>query len=271
MPAPPIGIALLVQAGLAGAPVAHIKDNSFLVEEAYNQEPGVVQHIATFARSTLTRDWRMSFTQEWPVTGERHQLSYTVNLERAGGPLAPRTGFSDLALHYRFQLAGRTDQDRVFVAPRLSTTVPIGSARRGLGAGGLGIEVALPVSVELSRALAAHFNARGALITGAGRRGIDGVPTRAFAAGASLVWAAARPVNLLVETVVEQAREVTAAGARADRTSWVVNPGLRWALDLSSDLQVVPGLAYTLNLHGARPDQGLFVYLSVEHPFASRR
>src|SRR5881396_3144585 len=29
-------------------PPEHIRDNSFLVEEAYNQEPGVVQHIMTW-------------------------------------------------------------------------------------------------------------------------------------------------------------------------------------------------------------------------------
>jgi len=33
----------------AAAPAA-IEDNSFLIEEAYNQEAGVVQHISTFAR-----------------------------------------------------------------------------------------------------------------------------------------------------------------------------------------------------------------------------
>ena len=30
--------------------VTHIADNSFLVEEAYNQEAGVVQHVSTFSR-----------------------------------------------------------------------------------------------------------------------------------------------------------------------------------------------------------------------------
>ena len=33
----------------AQAPVP-IRDNSFLIEEAYNQEWGVVQHVATFQR-----------------------------------------------------------------------------------------------------------------------------------------------------------------------------------------------------------------------------
>src|SRR5512144_2099823 len=34
-----------------------IQDNSFLVEEAYNQDPGVVQTIQTYARVAGTGDW----------------------------------------------------------------------------------------------------------------------------------------------------------------------------------------------------------------------
>ena len=44
-----------------------IQDNSFLVEEAYNQEFGVVQHISSFTRFWDSKDWNYSFTQEWPV------------------------------------------------------------------------------------------------------------------------------------------------------------------------------------------------------------
>jgi hypothetical protein len=43
-------------------PAAGIQDNSFLIEEAYNQEPGVVQHITTLRRQD--RSWFYSFTQE---------------------------------------------------------------------------------------------------------------------------------------------------------------------------------------------------------------
>ena len=40
-----------------------IQDNSFLIEEAYNQEPGVVQHINTFQR-LRGGPWVATFTQE---------------------------------------------------------------------------------------------------------------------------------------------------------------------------------------------------------------
>ncbi|MEY2530816.1 MAG: hypothetical protein QOI96_901 [Verrucomicrobiota bacterium] len=55
---------------LAAEPTAKgIQDNSFFVEEAYNQEAGVVQHILnvpvffTHGKKEITPD----FTQEWPV------------------------------------------------------------------------------------------------------------------------------------------------------------------------------------------------------------
>src|SRR6266566_8506226 len=56
-----------------------IQDNSFLVEEAYNQNFGVVQHISSFTRFWNSKDWNYTFTQEWPVPRDpRHQLSYTL-------------------------------------------------------------------------------------------------------------------------------------------------------------------------------------------------
>lgn len=62
-----------------------IQDNSFLVEEAYNQEAGIVQHIQTFQIQRGTSDFDYSFTQEWPVTSIKHQLSYDAFGAECGG------------------------------------------------------------------------------------------------------------------------------------------------------------------------------------------
>src|SRR5215470_20118264 len=73
-----------------------IQDNSFLVEEAYNQNFGVVQHISTFTRFFDSKDWVYTFTQEWPVPGdERHQLSYTLALQHAGAFSGSGVGIGD--------------------------------------------------------------------------------------------------------------------------------------------------------------------------------
>src|SRR3954452_13005280 len=45
---------------------ARIQDNSFLVEEAYNQEFGVVQHISNFVYLADSKDWAYTFTQNGP-------------------------------------------------------------------------------------------------------------------------------------------------------------------------------------------------------------
>ena len=66
--------------GPAGPHVAAqpgIQDNSFLVEEAYNQNFGVVQHISSFTRFFDSKDWNYTFTQEWPVPGVNATSSAT--------------------------------------------------------------------------------------------------------------------------------------------------------------------------------------------------
>jgi hypothetical protein len=63
-------------AGRSGS--APIQDNSFLVEEAYNQEDGVVQHISSFERLTNSHDWVYTQTDEWPLRSLRHQVSITL-------------------------------------------------------------------------------------------------------------------------------------------------------------------------------------------------
>src|SRR5690606_10195041 len=70
-----------------------ILDNSFLVEEAFNQERGVFQNIFGFQRKDGA--WDFAFTQEWPVTTERNQLSYTVPVAGVSGT----TGFGDVMIH----------------------------------------------------------------------------------------------------------------------------------------------------------------------------
>src|ERR1044072_8356403 len=105
-----------------------IQDNSFLVEEAYNQEPGVVQHIAVLEVPRHGGDWSFDFTQEWPGPNLRHQLSYTVPVARVDG----KGGLGDLAVNYRYQLLGDGDA-RLAVAPRLRVLLPTGDEDAGSG------------------------------------------------------------------------------------------------------------------------------------------
>src|SRR5882724_8184840 len=133
-----------------------IQDNSFLIEEAYNQNFGVVQHISSFTRFWNSKDWNYTFTQEWPVPGdERHQLSYTLPALHAGAFPGSGAGIGDVFLNYRYQLVGSGDT-RVSFSPRLSLIFPAGDSRLGRGAGSFGLQTSLPLSVVLSKKLVSH-------------------------------------------------------------------------------------------------------------------
>lgn len=244
-------LALLIAAAFALPLAAQIQDNSFLVEEAYNQEAGVVQHISFFQRATHGGEgWVSSFTQEWPAGGLKNQLSYTLTSAGAHG----RTGAGDFALNYRYQLAG-DGESRVAVSPRLTVILPTGDEDRGFGAGATGWQVMLPVSTVLGERVVAHWNA-GATFT-------PGRDTRAWTLAQSFVFLAHPRFNALVETVWSRLDE--SHGARD--TSLVVSPGIRWAYDRPGHLQIVPGLAFPISLRGPR-DRSVIVYLSFEHPFS---
>ncbi len=238
--------ALLLLASPAASPAqsAHIADNSFLVEEAYNQEAGVVQHIGTFSRPRGGEAWDFGFTQEWPFRGMKHQLSYTVPVLHAEGS---GTGVGDVLLNYRYQVVGDGEQP-LHVAPRLSLSVPTGSEDEGRGTGSLGMQANLPVSYVLSDALAGHWNAGFALDGESGDMEAN--------LGASAIWRVHRSVNLMLESVWGSAEDDVV----------LLNPGVRWAFDFDSGLQIVPGIAYTFAL-GAEDADALFLYLSFEHSF----
>jgi hypothetical protein len=243
---------------------AQIQDNSFLLEEAYNQEAGVVQHISNYARTG--GDWAFSFTQEWPLGGIQHQFSYTIpflNTEGRG------TGLGDVALNYRYQLAGNP-QARVVAAPRLSLLLPTGSEAAGRGRGGVGVQVNVPLTLVLDEALVTHWNAGATLTPSARNAAGDQGTTYGFNLGGSVIWLVRPRFNFLLETVWYQAGEVVSEGRMTEASTWVLNPGIRTALDFGH-LQIVPGAAYSIGL-GAEGNEaeGLFLYLSFEHPFRSQ-
>src|SRR5256885_15721190 len=111
-----------------------IVDNSFLVEESFNQERGVFQNIFTWTRERGGA-WQAAFTQEWPAPGVTHQLSFT--LPYASNDRA--SGVGDVLVNYRFQARGETDGGPA-ISPRLSVILPTGRADLGLGDGGVGLE-----------------------------------------------------------------------------------------------------------------------------------
>jgi hypothetical protein len=241
-----------------------IQDNSFLMEEAYNQEARVVQHISTLIKDPQSGLWTYSFTQEWPVRGQRNQLSYTLPVADQGG--RSQTGIGDVLLNYRLQVIS-PDESKVAFAPRLSAIFPTGRVSRGLGRGSAGLQFDLPLSVELSRTLVAHTNA-GFTWT---PRAENAIGNRAslmeYNAGQSFVWLATPMLNFLVENVYQTTRIVVAPNRSVEHENLFVSPGVRMGFNFRSGLQIVPGLAVPFEFGDDRHDPVALVYLSFEHPF----
>ncbi|MCU0917755.1 MAG: transporter, partial [Planctomycetes bacterium] len=166
-----VALVILVVPGavLGGAPeVRKIQDNSFLLEEAYNQEDGVVQHTQTF-QHVEAGDWFYSFTQEWPVPTQKHQFSYTIPYLHLDEPQA-QTGFGDVLLNYRYQAVL---QGPVAFSPRVSLIMPTGNHREGLGNDTWGVQGNLPLSLELGDRWVTHWNLGATYLPGA--RSLAGV------------------------------------------------------------------------------------------------
>jgi hypothetical protein len=242
-----------------------IQDNSFLVEEAYNQEFGVVQHINAVTRFWDSKDLVYTFTQEWPVPGDaRHQLSYTLAYVDPGGVAGP--GIGDVALNYRYQLVGNGNA-RLAFSPRLTLLFPTGDPKRGRGAGGLGIQASLPFSVVLLPKLVSHWNAGATFVP----RAENAVGERAFTAGYNLgqsfVWLIHPRVNLMLETVFNDAGVVSGMDQMNRQRSLFLSPGVRWSYNFKNGLQIVPGVAAPVGVGPSVGEKGILLYLSFEHPF----
>jgi hypothetical protein len=242
-----------------------IQDNSFLVEEAYNQEPGVVQHISTFTRFQESKDWLYTFTQEWPVGGLTHQLSYTLPWQRLAS-LDGKQAVGDIALNYRYQLLGDGNA-QVAISPRLSVLLPTGDDKMGYGRGAVGIQVMLPVSWVLSEAFVAHSNL-GATRTPNARNALGEKATaQDLTLGQSLIWLANPRFNVMLEFVHTRSQAVIGPDQTQAQTATYLSPGIRWAYNFPSGLQIVPGIAVPIGVGASRGEKAVFVYLSFEHPF----
>ena len=245
-----------------------IQDNSFLVEEAYNQEPGVVQEIQQFAWTPSTGNWIYTFTQEWPIGGIKNQLSYTLAAIRLTADSGAATGFGDVLLNYRYQLVGNGEAD-VAVAPRLTVILPTGSVHRRLGAGGVGVQLAVPASFVLSSRFMANANIGATWVPRAKNELGQRAVTFGENIGGSLIWRGSNTFDLMFEAVWVRAETPAAAGRTTVNNACLLSPGVRWAYNFPSGLQIVPGIGVPIGV-GPSHDRSVLVYLSFEHPFSKQ-
>ncbi len=242
-----------------------IQDNSFLVEEAYNQENGVVQHISAFTRLWQGSGWSYSFTQEFPVHSQKHQLSYTLSMMRVGGVPAG-AGVGDTAINYRYQLIGNGDTKFAF-APRFTALAPTGNVREGRSLGAWGVQTNLPLSVALGKRFVTHWNAGATIVPNAKNAAGNRALVTGYNLGQSIIWLAKPRFNVMLETLWTGAESVVGENNAQRAHSVYVSPGVRWAHNFSSGLQIVPGIAVPIGAGPSGGDKGVILYLSFEHPW----
>jgi hypothetical protein len=224
------------------APKFGILDNSFLVEEAFNQEAGIFQNIFVFTRAQ-GGVWQGSFTQEWPVMSIRHQVSFAMPFTHADG----NGTAGDLALNYRFQLWEESGGRPAF-APRITVMLP--TSAESHWEDGVSWQFNLPFSKQIA-GVYFHANAGGTF---------DADGTTPFLAGSAIV-AVSPMFNVMFEALVQSApgdgdeREVVR----------IFSPGVRAGWNFGST-QLVAGIAVPIT-RGAERNTAVLGYLSYELPF----
>lgn len=263
-----IGLAAPVSAQSVAADSSRtppIQDNSFIVEEAYNQDAGVVQEISALGIDRTGKSYEYDFIQEWPVGSITHQLSYTLPLVHSDLP-AKTTGIGDVLLNYRYQLVGNGDAS-LAVAPRFTVALPTGSWRTGAGTGAAGYEAFLPVSVAVSEMLVTHLNAGVRYTPSARNQSGDRSGIVKFSLGGSAIALLTPNLNLMLETIWSRGEEVIGKNRTLASNNWTILPGVRGAINYKSGLQIVPGIGFPIGAGPSRGNHGVFLYLSFEHPF----
>jgi hypothetical protein len=226
----------------AAVPEFGIVDNSFFVEEAFNQDPGTFQNVAV-VRASGGSATDLAFTQEWPLGSLRHQFGYTVPLSHAGG----RAGLGDVVLSYRCQVWTESERTPAF-APRVSVLLPSGREADGFGAGTTGWQINLPFSRQRG---AFYFHGNAGFTW---HPGLDALTPHA---GASAVWNTRPLLNLLIETLAE---------FEEDSTGVTLSPGVRGGWNVG-EAQVILGAAVPVALSGRTSEASVLVYFSYEGPF----
>jgi DtxR family transcriptional regulator, Mn-dependent transcriptional regulator len=230
-----------------------IMDNSFLVEEAFNQEAGIFQNIFGFHRNGGT--WEFAFTQEWPVLSQQHQFSYTLPFT---GGTSTSTRFGDVMLNYRYQ-ATMEDPGIPAFSPRLSLIVPTNND----GDDSAGVQVNLPVSKQQGEI---YWTAN-AGFTWLPRARADAQRVSLLSphlSGSAIVRV--RPmVHLMFENVLEFEESAGLDGGTSRDTIFTFSPGVRGGWNVG-DKQLILGAALPISFADST-ETGVFLYLSYELPF----
>lgn len=252
---------ILVSLLLSTSVRAVIEDNSFLLEEAFNQEYGVYQ----FIQKTVVQNgtYYYSFENEIPLTDKVHQFSYNLPV-LAQGSLARSVG--DVGLNYRYQSINR---DGLLMADRLSLVIPTGDVDKDNGNGVFGFQYMHSISIKLAEKWMNHWNLGFSMLPNAKsstthkRMNMNNVT-----AGTSFIYLASDDFNLMLEGMLTTDQGFDDQGIKESQSVFTLNPGVRFAIDDSwKGAQIVPGMSFPMEMSNNKTNFGVLFYLSFEPKF----
>lgn len=244
---------------------AQVKDNSFLIEEAYNQEAGVVQFIQTYQYLDPAHEWGYTFTNEIPITDETHQFSYVIPVMKKNGATSAddKTQIGDVLLNYRYQLM---NTDLISIAPRLSLIVPSGDYKKGFGNGVAAVQFNQAVSITINDRWTNHWNAGFTYTPNAKNTTGETASLFGFNFGTSMIYNVTPKTNVLCEFVMNSNESVASQDVKSTSSTYYVVPGIRHAFKAGEETEIVPGIAalFGLGPSAENHERGVFLYLSIE-------
>jgi hypothetical protein len=243
---------------------AQIEDNSFLLEEGFNQERGVYQFIQKYQTFNRAKGYEYSFENEIPIPDESQQFSYEFAHGRATSE--GHGAISDITLSYRIQ---PLNKDGFLMADRFGLILPTGRVEKGAGNGVYGFEFVKAVTVPVGKNWMNHWNFGFSVLPNAKSQGHDKRGTiSSFSSGTSLIYLWSDNFNFLLEGLLESGQGIDETGAKSSSTSFTLNPGVRFAVDLDwKETQIVPGISFPTEMLNGPTEHGVLVYLSIEPKF----
>jgi hypothetical protein len=237
-----------------------ITDNSFFVEEAFNQDRGIFQNIFSWARDG-DGNWNASFTQEWPAPGVTHQLSYTIPFTGGDGP----AHVGGVLLNYRMQVIAEGRKRPAF-SPRLSVILPTG--RNIDDSDRPGVQFNLPFSKQFGD-FYVHFNAGATWLHGVASGETSRVNLTSPVYAGSVIWHTKPYLNLMLESMLTLQDTVIDENTTSAQPIGTIAPGVRggWTI---GDRQLILGAAVPITLQeGQQRSMAFLTYFSYELPFTS--
>lgn len=259
---------------------SHMRDNAFLVEEAFNQGKGEVQHISSWVNlwdrfpGGRNRDFTWFYTMELPLGSQLHQFAFTIQMgtlfeKPDNGPAQQSGDLGNSLLTYRYQLLA--NDDFLWCAPTAGLILPTGDERFGFGEGKLGYFFNLPIS-RYTEKFDFHFNAGIAVIPDASlplAGGGKSPPSTltGYVLGGSVYYKPETYLHFFVELLALWNEEIQELGFIDNTTQVFLNPGVRYAVTQKEGMEWVIGASVPIGLTRDTPEIGVFAYMSVEYDF----